>query len=108
MKLTTRLPGIVPYKSPKGRLYVKDVDKLKYHKYDVPGADDMHVPDPKHGSDMEKYNEMTSLLKSKKMTLGRNATKDQMKEMRALERKQRMNKAKKVCGTKKKSVVKRK
>lgn len=105
--MTARLPGIVPYKSPKGRLYVKDVDKLKYHKHDVPDGDDMVVPVPRHGSDMEKFGEMTSLLKSKKVMIGRNATKDQIKEMRALERKQRMNKSKKVCGSKKRKSVRR-
>jgi len=105
--MTTRKMTIIPYEGPLGRLHVKDMDRLKHHKHDMPDMDDMRVPEPKHGSDMEKYNEMTSLLKSKKMTLGRNATKDQMKEMRALERKQRMNKAKKVCATKKRKTIRR-
>jgi hypothetical protein len=101
--MTTRRMTIVPYEGPLGRLHVKDVDRLKHHKHDIPDMDDMRVPEPRRGSDMEKYNEMTSLLKSKKVTIGRNATKDQMKEMRALERKQRMNKGKKKLTTKRKS-----
>jgi hypothetical protein len=102
--MTTRKMTIIPYEGPLGRLHVKDVDRLKHHKHDIPDPSDMRIPEPLRGSDMEKYNEMTSLLKSKKMTLGRDATKDRMKEMRALERKQRMNKAKCRCSTKKSSV----
>lgn len=93
----------IPYESPAGKLMVKDVDRLRHHKHDIPDASDMRVPTPRRGSDMSKYNEMTGLLKSKTVMIGRDATRDKMKEMRALERKQRMNKSKKVCGTKRKT-----
>lgn len=94
--MTTRKSKI-PWNSSLGRCYVKDADKFYHHK---PDMDDgmRRVPAPRTGSNLAKYEEMKDLLKDKTtmMKIGRDVTRDRMKEMRALERKQKTNKKQRI------------